>query len=761
MSACETGRAILRSNPRTFHNQARHAALLAVACCITACGQPPLRFATYLGGSRDDEAHALAVDDLGYVYVTGSTESVDFPLAPATARKPLGGGRDAFVAKFAPDGKTLIFSVYLGGSLPDSGNAIAVDAAGNVYVAGETQSPDFPVTRGAFQTTPGGAQFSRDAFVVKLSPTGDLLYSTYLGGNYDEAATGIAVDDAGNAYVTGWTWSATFPTVNAIRSRWDGEICVLSVSPSSGFPMSMHPCEDAFVAKLNPAGSALLFSTYLGGKNQDLGEAIALDAQGNVWVTGSTRSEDFALVQPFQGRPGGGTCNLPTSFPSTWSRYTCEDAFVVKLAPQGDALLFSTWLGGDRADFGRGLAVDAAGNPVVAGETASAGFPVTNGAFQTAPGGGADAFITKLNTTGSALVFSTLLGGAGEDRALGLALDPAGNVYAAGTTVSPLFPLTPGSPETASGRGFVAKLDAAGARLIFSGRLRATLAAVAVDSLGTAYVTGAAASDFVTTPGAFQPTHAGGTDAVVARLDLFTEPQIAPNGAVNAASYLFGPVAPGEIVAIFGAGIGPRRAAALRLNAAGLVDTGLTGTRVLFDGIPAPLIYAQANQTSVVAPYGITDRAAVQIEVEHRGMKTAPLRVAVADAAPGIFALDAAGKGQGAILNQDYSVNSAANPALRGSVVMVFATGEGQTDPPGVDGKPAAAPLPKPGLPVEVKIGGLDAAVLYAGGAPGMVAGLVQVNVRIPEGAAPGPSVPVVLVVGSASSQQGLTVAVR
>jgi len=446
----------------------RLAAGLAVAGWGTTCGEPPLAqagpvlgFATYLGGAREDEARAVAVDDAGYVYVAGYTDSADFPVT--RAGKPLGGSRDAFVAKFGPDGKTLIWAAYLGGSLPDVAHAVAVDASGNVYVAGETQSQDFPVTRGALQTTHGGTEFSRDAFVAKLNAAGDtLLYATYLGGNYDDAATAIAVDDAGNAYVTGWTWAANFPTVNALKSRWSGEICVLAVSPSGGNPMVMHPCEDAFVAKLNPAGGRLIFSTYLGGKNRDLGAAIALDAQANVWVAGSTRSDDFPVASPAQARHGGGTCELPTSsFNRTWARYTCEDAFVVKLPPEGHALALATFLGGDRTDLAHAISVAADGNAYVAGETASSAFPATQGAMQTTHRGATDAFLVRFSAAG-ALHFSTFLGGTGDDRAAGLALDPAGKAYLAGTTTSGDFPLTPGSPDTTAGRGFLSKIDAAG-----------------------------------------------------------------------------------------------------------------------------------------------------------------------------------------------------------------------------------------------------------------------------------------------------------
>jgi len=218
-------------------------------------------------------------------------------------------------------------------------------------------------------------------------------------------------------------------------------------------------------------------------------------------------------------------------------------------------------------------------------------------------------------------------------------------------------------------------------------------------------------------------------------------PQLAPGGVVNAASYAAGAVAPGEIVAVFG--------------------TGFCGdARVLFDGHAATVISAGPTQINAVVPYSVADSTSTLLQVDCRDARSEALTLPVAASAPGIFTADSSGRGQGAILNQDGGLNSAANPAARGSVVQIFATGEGETYPPGVDGKPAAEPLPKPLLPVSVSIGGLHADVLYAGGAPGLIAGVFQVNVRVPAALAAGPQ-PVVLTVGAASSQPGVTVSVK
>jgi uncharacterized protein (TIGR03437 family) len=238
-------------------------------------------------------------------------------------------------------------------------------------------------------------------------------------------------------------------------------------------------------------------------------------------------------------------------------------------------------------------------------------------------------------------------------------------------------------------------------------------------------------------------------------------PALTPGGVANAASYEGEKVSPGEIVVLFGTGVGPASLAGLQLNSAGLVASNLSDTRVLFDDIPAPLVYASAGFTSAVVPYAVAGHASTSVRVEYQGVRSAALDLPVAAAVPGIFTANGSGTGQISMVNEDRSFNSAAAPAPKGSVVVFFATGEGQTDPPGVDGLPANDVLPKPALAVTVKIGGLLAEVLYAGAAPGFVAGAMQVNARVPEGVPSGAAVPVVLSIGDASSQSGVTMAVQ
>ena len=274
----------------------------------------------------------------------------------------------------------LAWSTYLGGNGNDWGKGIAVDAAGNAYVTGQTESGNFPTTAGAFDTTYNG---DCDAFVAKLNASGSgLVYSTYLGGGNSDTGLGIAVDAAGNVYVTGETESGNFPTTAGAFDTTD----------SGG---------DAFVAKLNASGSGLVYSTYLGGSGRNLGYGIAVDAAGNAYVTGWTDCSDFPTTAG--------------AFDTTYSgsRY---NAFVAKLNASGSGLVYSTYLGGSGRDQGLSIAVDAAGNAYVTGQTESSDFPTTAGAFDTTYQGGDDAFVAKLNASGSGLVYSTYLGGSGIDR---------------------------------------------------------------------------------------------------------------------------------------------------------------------------------------------------------------------------------------------------------------------------------------------------------------------------------------------------------
>jgi len=396
-----------------------------------------LVYCTYLGGSGDDFANGIAVDNFGNVYLTGSTTSVSFPIT-AQAFQPTFAGTflDAFVTKLNRTGSALVYSTYLGGSGIDEGRAIAVDAHGNAYIAGNTTSgsngsTSFPVTPGAVQPT---IRSSGDGFVAKLNPAGSaLVYSTYLGGSGGTQAWGIAVDALSNAYVTGSTSSIDFPTTaGAFQSAFAG---------GGGF------FRDAFVTKLDPYGSALVYSTYLGGSGDDLSSGIAVDAHGNAYVTGYTNSSNFPTTpRAVQLASAGGPF----------------DAFVTKLNSLGSALVYSTYLGGGDYDIGYGIAVDAGGKAYVTGRTLSSNFPTTPCAAQSTFGGGLfDAFVAKLDRSGTRLLYSTYLGGGDADAGTGIAVDASDNIYVAGYTTSTNFPTTADtfqSPFAGTSDAFVAKI---------------------------------------------------------------------------------------------------------------------------------------------------------------------------------------------------------------------------------------------------------------------------------------------------------------
>jgi hypothetical protein len=359
-----------------------------------------LVYSTYLGGSSDDYAYGVTVDTAGAAYVAGATYSNNFPTSANAPQNTFGGGSyDAFAAKISPEGNTLVYSTYLGGSGGDRANGIAVDTSGAAYIAGGTGSPNFSTTANAFQRTLGGGY---NAFVAKISPAGDgLTYSTFLGGSVADNANGIVVDAAGAAYVAGQASSPNFPvTANAYQRTFGG-----------GY-------SDVFVAKLTPAGNGLAYATYLGGSSDELGKGIAVDAAGAAYVAGFTYSPNFpTTANAFQRTFGGGS----------------SDAFVVKVSPAGDALPYSTYLGGSGQDIANGITVDATGAAYITGYTSSINFPTAQ-APQAAFAGARDAFVTKLSPGGDALVFSTYLGGSTWDWANGIAVDAVGATYVAGYT---------------------------------------------------------------------------------------------------------------------------------------------------------------------------------------------------------------------------------------------------------------------------------------------------------------------------------------
>jgi hypothetical protein len=383
-----------------------------------------LLYSTYLGGSGYEYSWGIAVDSSGNAYLTGNTDSTDFPTTSGAFDTTLNGGGDAFVTKLNSSGASLLYSTFLGGSDYETGLGIAVDSSGNAYVTGQINSTNFPTTSGAFDTT---FNDSYDAFVTKLNASGTgLLYSTYLGGSNYEYAYGIAVDSSGNAYVTGQTYSTNFPTT------------------SGAFDTTLNG-GDVFVTKLNSSGASLLYSTFLGGSNYEGGDGIAVDSSGNAYVTGQTSSTDFPTTSG--------------AFDTTHN--SGGDAFVTKLNASGASLLYSTYLGGSDYEEGWGIAVDSSGNAYVAGYTYSTDFPTTSDAFDTTFNGSSDVFVTKLNASGASLLYSTYLGGINYEFNYGIAVDSSGNAYVTGEVLSTNFPTTSGAFDTTHNGNydaFVAKI---------------------------------------------------------------------------------------------------------------------------------------------------------------------------------------------------------------------------------------------------------------------------------------------------------------
>jgi len=692
-----------------------------------------------LSGAGIDSAAiaAMAADAGGNTYLAGSTQNSAFPVTPGAPQSTFGGGTctggvynpfvppqtypcdDAFVAELDPKGN-LLFATFLGGAGLDQATGMAVDAAGNIYVAGTTASTGLGPGQN-FPTTPGspfGDSATGTAFLAKISPATGLVYSYLIPGVGGTIV--LALDPQGNVYFAG-TYAGFAATAGALQGK--GGIAV---------------------GKLNAAGTKLIYGAQFGGGGSGEADSIAgmaVDSSGNAYLAGSTNSSAFPVTAgAFQ----------------TTATNPIEVAFVTKLNPSGSALVYSTFLGGGSLDYASQIRVDAEGDAYVLGATDSSDFPLTPNAYQVAGTNlNQTAFLTEFKPDGSGLIFSTYVAGV---FGLSAAVDPlisvnafdidsAGDIFLTGQTTTGL-PTTPGALQSCLAGGGV---DMFAARLTPQGKLAASTylggsgydgsEVIAVNPDGTVTVAGTTSSpDFPITMGA----KAGVLDYVVARLQISNPSR--PNtpcmalALENSASLMEKPIAPGELVTLRGNYFGPDTGQAAAADSSGLLPTSLGGVRVLFDGVPAPLLYVQSQQINAQAPFELAGRQSTAVQVEYQGVASQTAEIAVQAASPDFFQITPSNPNQaypppqGIVFNQDGSLNSPSNPAPAGSTVWMLGTGGGLFIPPLATGTLAPlSPLSKLGLPVTVTIDGGDPALVeYAGSSPTAPSGVFQINFVIP-----------------------------
>jgi len=377
-----------------------------------------LLYSTYIGGSDKDISYDLEIDTQGYAFITGYSKSADFPTTVGAYDEIWDNKEDVFILKLNSSGSSISFSTFVGGDQKDIGYALSVDPSGNVSVTGLTQSADFPTTAGVYDEIYNA---DRDIFILKLSANGSsLLYSTFFGELGKEEGFAIAVDLFGNTYVTGYTDSPGFPTT------------------VGAYDTTLSANKDVFVLKLSANGSSLNYSTYVGGSDRDEAHGISLDTNGNVFVTGFTKSIDF-----------------PTTVGAFDTSYSngLEDVFVFKLNTNASSLIYSTYIGGDDSDKGFDILTDEGGNAYITGLTKSTDFPTTPGAFDETPNGLKDVFLVQMHPNGSTLHYSTLVGGSNDDEGHAIAMEIPNDIYISGSTKSIDFPTTSSANDTSHNGG--------------------------------------------------------------------------------------------------------------------------------------------------------------------------------------------------------------------------------------------------------------------------------------------------------------------
>ncbi len=646
---------------------------------------PVLNYATFLGASGDELARAIGVDGAGNVYVAGSSSSRNLAVTPGVVQTAYAGETfddwtgDVFVAKYTTTGE-LAYLTYLGGNADDVALSLKADAAGSVYLTGYTNSNNFPVTSGVPQSGFGGRGGNGcfplgDAFVAKLNPSGSqLIYSTFLGGSQDDAGTAITIDPDGNAYVAGLTRSANFPTtMGAFHTSFQGAGGQPGIPYCNGAPKLNTG--DAFVAKLNPSGSEWIFSTFLGGTFDDGAYAIAVDAGANVYVAGGTVSTNFPTTIGVISRAFHGT-DLQNEF-----GHIGGDAFVTKLSPAGSALVYSTLLGGIGDEVVSGIVVDGSGSAYVTGLTTSSDFPTTAMAVQRVYAGYinlpflietllGDGFVSRLNPDGTALLYSTFLGGSANDYLHGIAVDSGGLIYVVGGAESTDFPVTSGAAQSSNkggggqedyldyGDGVLSIIDTSSRQLVYSTYLGGTrddfFTGVALDQHGSLWVLGSSiSSNFPVTGSAAQHSYGGSKtftgiagDAVLVKITDLPAVPAGPailtdgNGVINGATFAPGDIVSGSWVSIKGSGFTDKTVDWSSFDfSSGQLPKILEGVQVLFNGQPGAMWYLIAGnpqQINVQAPANLD--GPVDVKVVKDGVESNTVRSMAVQSAPGIFA---------------------------------------------------------------------------------------------------------------------------
>lgn len=670
-------------------------------------------YTTYIGDAYPRNVAAITADAVGNTYILGNRGSASIPTAvvngifwvnspvlsptptPTTTAPP----NDVFVSKLDPIGKVLFTDVFAGKGL-DKASAITVDGNGNVYIGGTTTSLDFPVSN-AVQSQP--SQFGT-GFIVKISPDGkSILYSTYFGGlDGSTAVNAMMTDPTGNLYVAGTTFAGDFPHTAGMPSA--------TVS-QSGLP----PTSAAFVAALSTAGDKILFAGTIGGTEtacsgsdfhdcmsvpiSTTGVSVGLDASRNVYFGGNTN-----------------TINLPTTAGALLTQGI--GAFVGKIGANGANLAYLTYLGSTQelangptftgANVLSAIAVDPAGEVYLAGSTGDPKFPATSGTLQTMFAGGpvnafgipanTDGFIAKLNSRGSALVWATYLGGNGNDAVNSISLDAMGNIWADGTTASTDFSNVQGWSQ---GGDFLVELNASGSALSYSARYPSGTLSEGVALDGTTLI------------------HTAGSSGIISEIVPNVAPITKVFGVGNAAAGpLAGRIAPSEVISLYGPHIGPATAVtAVPTN--GFYPTTLGNLQVMIGGFAAPLLYVSDGQINAVVPSEVSPQGASTIQIISTNASTSPFPVWVDVGDAQIFS---------PVLNQDWSINSRANPAKSGSVVIFYSTGSSLSIAPFKDGQIATGAANQCANNACVAAG---ASVLYGGPAPGIVAGAQQFNLQL------------------------------